>query len=105
MPKELSTVASGVVVSLAQTVRLRSIAMAWLPVLVVSVASWAQPKAEVGRSSALQVALLGRTGEVRRVGPDFAAEADGHLLTAAHLVTGEDGAEAVPLAAGAEHLE
>ena len=61
----------------------------------------AQPDPATVRASIVQVAVIGANG-VRRVGSGFAVSAEGHVLTAAHLVANEDRIVAVPLATGAE---
>ena len=61
----------------------------------------AQPDLATIRSSIVQVAVIDANG-VRRVGSGFAVSAEGHVLTAAHLVANEDRIVAVPLATGAE---
>lgn len=71
----------------------------------VASTAWAQD-VEIGtlapddpdiRSGLVQVAVLDNDGEVRRIGSGFIVGDAGHVLTAAHLVAGEERIELLPL--------
>ena len=72
-----------------------------LLLVLASFAAWAEPDPETVRESVVQIAVMD-AGEIDRLGSGFAVSADGHVLTAAHLVADEDLVFAVPLTTGAE---
>ena len=83
-----------------RTIRVTATLLALLPILTVAPAAPAQPDSATVRESVVQIAVMDGD-DLRRVGSGFAI-ADGYLLTAAHLVAGEDRIVAVPLTSRAE---
>ena len=78
------------------------IRLAIIPLLcALALPALAQPDAAAVRHSIVQIVVLSSDGEVLRLGSGLAI-ADGHVLTAAHLVANEDRIVVVPLTTGAE---
>ena len=71
-------------------------------VALVATFSHAQPDINALRPSLVQVVVMDRNGEVRRVRSGFAISDAGHVVTAAHGVRNEDRVVVVPLDSGAE---
>ena len=77
-------------------------AFAFATVAFVATLAHAQPDFSAIRSSLVQVVVLERDGEVRRVRSGFAISSAGHVVTAAHGVANEDRIVVVPLDTKAE---
>ena len=84
------------------TTRRTATLLTLLAILTAAPDAHAQPDPATVRESVVQIAVMD-DNDIRRVGSGFAI-ADGYLLTAAHLVAGEDRIVAVPLTTRAELL-
>ena len=79
-----------------------AIAIALATVAFVATLAHAQPDPNTIRSSLVQVVVMDRNGEPRRLRSGFAISSAGHVITAAHGVTNEDRIVVVPLETKAE---
>lgn len=83
---------------------MRTLRVVTFGLLVLVAPAWAQPDVEAVRQMTFRIVVLDANGDVRRAGSGFAVNADGHILTAAHLVAGESRVVATSLTTEAEHL-
>ena len=77
-------------------------AFALTAIALVAMLAHARPDPNALRSSLVQVVVMERNGEVRRVRSGFAVSDAGHVITAAHGVSNEDRIVVVPLETKAE---
>ena len=77
-------------------------AFAFATVGLMAAPAYAQPDLNAITTSLVQVVVLDRNGEVRRLRSGFAISAAGHVITAAHGVANEDRIVVVPLDTKAE---